>query len=137
MSANIFEQASRKKVRFNTPKGELTVEQMWDLPLTSAVENKANLDATARVVNRELRSISEDSFVETVPNARKELLELQLEILKYMIATRKAENEAVKLKAEKKAELDRLSEILLNKKDQELSNLSVEQIEQRMAALRA
>ena len=32
---NLFEIASRKKLRIPTTKGDLTVEQLWDLPLKS------------------------------------------------------------------------------------------------------
>jgi hypothetical protein len=32
---NIFEQATRAKIRFSTPVGMLSVEDLWDLPLTS------------------------------------------------------------------------------------------------------
>ena len=29
--SDLFEQATRKKLRFQLPKGELTIEQLWDL----------------------------------------------------------------------------------------------------------
>ena len=31
---NIFEQAARQAFRFESPKGFLTVEDLWNLPLT-------------------------------------------------------------------------------------------------------
>lgn len=32
---SIFEQASRQKLRFETSAGKLSIEDLWDLPLTS------------------------------------------------------------------------------------------------------
>ena len=31
----MFEQAARMKLRFDTPRGALSAEDLWDLPLTS------------------------------------------------------------------------------------------------------
>ena len=63
----MFEQASRLKLRFTTARGSLSVEDLWDLPLTSTT-GKPNLDDIAKSLNRELRATSEEtSFVE--PNA--------------------------------------------------------------------
>lgn len=36
---NIFEQAVRQKLRFQTVRGLLTVEQLWDLPLDKGEVN--------------------------------------------------------------------------------------------------
>lgn len=51
---NIFEQTSRLKLRFDTTKGMLTAEDLWDLPLTSDA-GKANLDDVAQSLHRELK----------------------------------------------------------------------------------
>ena len=62
---NIFEQATRAKIRFSTPVGMLSVEDLWDLPLTSA-RARANLDDVARLLDAELKSTSSVSFVNDV-----------------------------------------------------------------------
>jgi hypothetical protein len=44
---NMFEQASRLKLRFETIRGEFTVEQLWSLPLSSQSESTVTLDMIA------------------------------------------------------------------------------------------
>ena len=50
MTDELFIKAARKKFRFPSKVGMLNVENLWDLPLTSA--NKASLDDTARTTPR-------------------------------------------------------------------------------------
>ena len=59
---DIFEKAAREKLRFDSPIGDLTTEQLWDLPLTSANIQRPSLDFMARAVSRELRDFGEESF---------------------------------------------------------------------------
>ncbi len=56
---NIFENASKTKVRFETSKGEVSVEELWDLSLTS-------LDSIAKVISKELKEASEESFISKI-----------------------------------------------------------------------
>ena len=44
---NIFERASRRKLRFDTVVGLLATEQLWELPLTAKGE-RPDLDKLAR-----------------------------------------------------------------------------------------
>ena len=46
---NIFEQAARQKIRFESVLGLLCVEDLWDLPLTSLNSKRANLDDIANL----------------------------------------------------------------------------------------
>ena len=132
-TTNIFEKASRRQLRFESTKGELTVEQLWELPLTSAT--RVNLDALAQAVNRELKSLDEESFVQKTSNPRKTTLQLKLDILKHIIATRVAEQDAAEQAQTKKAEREKLQEILAAKQDAALENLTVEELEARLASL--
>lgn len=98
MSMNIFERASRKKLRFSSTRGDLTTEQLWDLPLQANAKSSgataADLDKLARAVNTELKSIEEGSFVALTPDPRKIDLELRLEILKHIIKSKLSDRAA-------------------------------------------
>lgn len=124
---NIFEQASRLKLTFNTNKGQLSVEHLWDLSLDS-------LDTLAKAVNRELKASEEESFVKTRTKANTELV-LRLEILKRIIEVKLQEQEDKKNRAAKRAQLDTLEQLRDNKALQELQSLSLEEINARIAAL--
>ena len=125
----LFEQASRLKLTFSTSKGQLYVEHLWDLSLDS-------LDTLAKGVNRELKASEEESFVKTRTKANTELV-LRLEILKRVIEVKLQEAEEKKSRVAKRAQLDLLEQLRDNKALQELQNLSLEEINARIAALEA
>lgn len=130
---NIFEQASQQKLRFPSVKGELTTEQLWDLPLQS--KNQFDLDTVAKTVNNELKNVTEESFVATTTSPAKTILELKFEIVKHVIAVRIATNAAARDQAARKAEKDKLIGILADKQDEALKGLTPEEIQTRIAAL--
>ena len=130
---NIFEQASQQKLRFPSVKGELTTEQLWDLPLQS--KNQFDLDTVAKTVNNELKNVTEESFVATTTSPVKTILELKFEIVKHVIAVRIATNAAARDQAARKAEKDKLIGILADKQDEALKGLTPEEIQTRIAAL--
>ena len=63
---NLFMQATREKFRFESSKGDLSVEQLWDLPLTS--RTGFDLDTVAKAVNADLKASNEESFVNASNN---------------------------------------------------------------------
>lgn len=131
---NIFERAAREKLRFESPIGDLTAEQLWDLPLTSKSE-RPNLDSMARGVFAELKSLEEGSFVDIKPDPRKTAMELRLEILKHVIAS-SLEAKAAAEKASENAERKRkLLAALASKEEAELTGMSKEEIEAEIAKL--
>lgn len=88
----MFEKASRQKIRFDSPKGMLTVEDLWDLPLSSGV-GRANLDDIARALHKQTKSGDDVSFV-VKERKSDETVQLKFDIVKHIIDVRLAENEA-------------------------------------------
>lgn len=130
---NIFEYATRNKLRFASIRGELSVEQLWDVPLRS--RDDFNLNAVAKTVNKALKEISEESFVETTKTVAHTRLETALEIVKYVIETMLAEEETAKKRAANKQEKEKLLAILAEKQAGKLSELSEKELQKRIAAL--
>lgn len=131
---DIFEKACRNKLRFESQIGLLNAEQLWDLPLTAKGE-RPDLDKLARAVHLELKGLDEVSFVNLTPDPRKSEMELQLDILKYIISAKlsaKAEAEKAADNAERKR---RLLAALASKEDADLAGMSKEQIEAEIAKL--
>lgn len=133
---NMFESATRNKLRFESSVGHLTVEDLWDLPLTST-RKIATLDNVAREVNRQLKAESEESFVVKSTNARKKDLETKLEIVKYIIQVKLDEQEAARSRAARAEEKKKLLEILEAKETQNMVSMDVEDIRKRLAELDA
>jgi hypothetical protein len=135
MPKNIFEYATRNKIRFSSSRGELTIEQLWDVPLRS--KDDLNLNAVAQAASKALKAASEESFVETARTALHVKLEATLEIVKHVIGVKLAEEEAAQTRAANKLEKERLLQILAEKQDGKLSALSESELKKRIAALEA
>lgn len=133
---NMFERAARAKLRFASSVGDLTTEQLWDLPLTAKGE-KPDLDKITREVHRELKDRDEVSFVDEKPDARKIELELRFEILKHVIEAKKAEKAAAEKRAENAVRRQKLLEALSAKDAAAIGAMSEEDIKRELAALGA
>ena len=94
-----------------------------------------DLDTTARSVYQELKSIDEVSFVSSVPNKAKDLLQLKLDLVTHVIASKLEENSKVLKAAKNKEERQKLLGILNQKQDEELSTLTADEIKARILAL--
>lgn len=127
---NMFIEATRRKLRFNTTKGQLSVEELWDLNLTT-------LDNLAKGANKLVKAAEEESFIPSSRKRKNTEAELSLEILKYIIQVKVDEDNKNKERAEKQQKAARLKELLMQKKDSELASKSVEEIEKMLAELSA
>lgn len=132
--SEMYKLAAQACLRFPSSRGELTVEQLFQLPLKSATG--CDLDTIAKDVNNRLKAVGEESFVEDpTVDPQKQLLKVSLDILKDVIATKQAENRAVRTKLEKAAERKKILDALAAKKDAALTAASVDELEKKLAAL--
>lgn len=134
-SNDIFEIATRAKIRFTSTRGELTVEQLWDVPLLA--KDNFDLDTIAKEANRRLKALTEESFVRTERGAAHDKAETTLEVVKHIIAVKLAEEAAVAKRTENRAKKERLLQILAEKEDGKLSALSVKELQKQLDALDA
>lgn len=118
---NLFEVATRQKYRFETSKGLVSAEELWDLNLVS-------LDIMARFINKQIKESEEESFIKPMNNKDAHLVN-KLELLKHIIGVRLEEKEVSKSRAEKQAQLNTLKEIAARKADEALTAKSLEEIQ--------
>lgn len=123
----MFKQASRMKLRFATSKGNLSVEDLWDLSLPV-------LDKLAVSYDEELAKSPRKSFISN-DSPKNDELELKFNIVKDIITDKlkeKADRDQDKQKAAEKA---KLLDLLDKKQSEKLENLSEEELRQRLAEL--
>ena len=120
---NLFEVAVRAKYRFPF-KGQITVEDLWDLSVQ-------DLDRVYKALNTEAKQSQEESLLK-IRDKSAEMLDRKIEIVKHIVAVKQAEIQALKEAADKKAQKQRIMEIIAKKEDDALQNMSLEEL-QRMA----
>lgn len=130
---NIFEKASRAKLRFATARGNLSVEQLWDLPLDKGEVNLYNLaqDLLTQVADKPAEKLSFFSKAVTVD----ETAELKFEIVKHIVTLRVAEAEAQQTEAIKRTQRAELDALIATKKAEAKQSLSLEELEAMRAKL--
>lgn len=122
----MFEYATRNKVRFPF-KGLISVEDLWDLSLT-------NLDSIYKTLNKQVKQSEEESLLNTKTTVDKEL-EVQIAIVKHIVAVKLAEQEAREKASAKKAQKQKIMAIIASKQDEALQNSSVEDLQKMLDEL--
>ena len=125
---NLFLQASKKKLRFTTNKGQISTEELWDLNLPS-------LDNIAKDVFSKVQASQVVSFIDEKTTSDKDS-ELRLEILKFIIAEKKSVAEKAKERARKEADIARITELIAEKNNEALKGKSVEELQKELETLR-
>lgn len=132
----MYKKASRLKLRFESSRGPLTAEMLWDLKIT---ELKTMVKAQAEKLQKLEKPGDDLSFLEEIITSNEtkeiEIEKLRFEILKDVFITRKDEAKDAAADVKKKEELSHLREILRNKKEEELKKLSAEELEERIKKL--
>lgn len=123
----MFKKATRLKLRFQTEKGLLSVEQLWDLNLTS-------LATIVRNLKSQLKKEEDDdlSFLDSKVVKVDDTIQIMFEVVKDIYITKKDEADAIRKTKENKEHNQKIMEIISRKKEESLQNLSVEELEKMM-----
>ena len=112
----MFEKATKEKYRFISAKGNLTVEDLWDLPLTHS--KALSLNGIAKVLNYEIKENGDESFV-LEPTAVNDELETKFAIVKHIIKVRLAWKNALIITQDNKRKRDQILTLISEKKNDE------------------
>ena len=123
-----FEKAARMKLRYDTPKGQLSVEDLWDLPLESA--KGISLDGLAIAHHQQIKDGTEVSFVrkDSARSIEHEIARLKFDIVKHIIDVRMAENEEMARIRANREQKQRILELIAQKQDESLAGKSIEDL---------
>lgn len=130
---NLFEKATRQKLRFATPVGALTTEQLWDLNLD---KGQANLLLLATELQKEVSAqpAEELAFFKKAA-AKNEVAELKFEIVKHIVTVKVAEMEDKETAAARKTQREELDALIAAKEQEAKSNMSLEDLKKMRAQL--
>lgn len=126
MEAN-FETATRRKLRFQTTKGNLSIEDLWDVPLTV-------LDEAYKGLSRQIREAEDDSLLAKRDSGVEEA-SLKRDLVKHVVQVRQAEAEAKTARAARRQQAARVRELIAQKQDEALAGKSTDELNALLAEL--
>lgn len=119
---DIFKQASKSQLRFQTSKGLLNVEQLWSLTQTDLTNAIRNLKKSLKKDNDDdLGFLDADTKVNSED-------QLRFDILKDVYLTKKSDAETARTSLEKKQFEQKILSLIADKKDSELAGKSIEEL---------
>ena len=131
---DLFIIATREAYRFPSSYMNVTLEQLWSLPLDKP--GKVSLNDVATTIYHETQAVVQVSFVETNSNdAKLQHLNNMLEIVKYIIGVKQAEAKAKLDKAAAKKEKEFLMEVLERKQKGKAEEMTEAEIQERIKHL--
>ena len=137
LTATTILKSLEQKWRFPSKRGVLSLEDLFDLPLTR--NNGVNLDAVAIEINKQLQEKQgSTSFVQSTTENTAEVnkLETMLEIVKTIIKQRQDENEAKLKRAEIATKRKQIQELIDQKQGEALASLSLEELQAQLNELK-
>lgn len=114
----MYKEAAQLKLRFPF-RGTSSVEDLFDLNLTQ-------LDSLYKAL-KGVRKLEEGLL--SSPTDEDRILDLQLALVKDVFETKQAESDARKAAAERKAQKERIMEIIATKQDEALLGKSLEELQ--------
>lgn len=122
---NIFEQASRLKLRFDL-NGQISVEELWQVKAPILEKEEAALQTVVEGYGKRTRRSASKETKEEM------LTKLKLEIITHILDVKEAEAEAAINAQSAKEQNQPILEIILRKKQAELDLLPIAELEKML-----
>lgn len=115
-----FINASRRKYRFNY-KGQITTEDLWDLPVSALDSIYKSLRAEAKASDEEESLLAANTKTDTE-------LDEKIDIIKYIVSCKMKEADERKAAAEQAQKRQKILDLIDRKQNEALENLSIEEL---------
>ena len=122
---NLFKEALAQKLRFKTIRGNISTEELWDIPLTS--KNGFSLNDIAKDIYLELKQEVEIDFVGGTTSENSEG-NLKLEIVKEIIKDKKEIIERKEQEASSKTHNQFIDSLIAEKQNESMKAMSIEEL---------
>lgn len=122
---NLFEWATKNKVRFDIDRGKITVEELWVIPLEST--SSVSLQSIAQGLYRKINEMEELNFVKKSTRSDTEV-KRKFELVKYIIDARVEEKEKKEDQLKKKENDELIRSLIREKELDDLRNKSPEEL---------
>ncbi len=120
----MYKEAAKQKLRFQTSKGVLSVEQLWELPVTE-------LDTLAVSLESEFKDSGKKSFL-VAKSVKDKTTKLRFDITLDILTTKVEEAEALKNAAEIKLHNQEILGFIAEKQKDTLKGKSVKELEKML-----
>jgi formate-dependent nitrite reductase cytochrome c552 subunit len=117
---DIFKEALKKNFRFQSNKGIVTTEDLFDLPLTQ-------LDFMFKSLNKLSKESTEESLLSTRTQSNKDI-DIKIEIIKSIVSDKLDEKQKAEARVVNKEKKELLLDVLNKKRNEALVNMSEEDI---------
>ena len=117
---SIYKEANRRKLRFNTSQGSVSVERLWELSIEE-------LDTLGVAAQTETDNSTKKSLLKKKTSVD-EIAQLKYEIIKDVLFTKAEEREAANDAADKKAHNEKILSLIEKQRNSKLENLSEEEL---------
>jgi hypothetical protein len=121
----LFEKASRWKVRFGTPVGLVSADDLWDF-------EDIVLDELAIGYDEQLDKMKRKSYIDKQRDEDK-LVQLKRDIVVYILEVKATERQEAVTLSEKKANKAKYQAALAAKQDEKVNEMSIEELQAKIA----
>ena len=127
--SNLFKIATQNKYRFDTGRGRVSVEDLWDLPLTE-------LDQVYKYYSKALKEETEESLLQQPqPSAGREAIVHRRDIVVAVVRTKQREAELREQQALSRQKKARILALLAQKQDSALEQKSEDELKELLSQL--